>query len=180
MNTAKKNTSTRPDIEYSTVQVWFNNVPYIVTVILGASIVWHSWNIAFSLLFVIYGAIGTVWFIVFICPRCGFHATKACPCGYGIISAMFVRRKNSSQFNRAFLRNVPVLFPIWVVPIYAGVRGMMRSFSPMSLIMLVMFIVISWVVLPLVSKRHGCLYCPNRDQCPWMGKTSAVYEKGKP
>jgi hypothetical protein len=177
---SKKNNNTRPDIEYSTTQVWFNNAPYIATVILGASIVWHSWNMVFSLLFGLYGAIGTFWFIVFICPRCGFHATKACPCGYGIISAMLVRKKDGSQFKKAFIRNVPVLFPIWVVPVYAGVRGMTRYFSPVPLFMLAMFIVISWVLLPLVSKRHGCMHCPNRERCPWMGKTRTVYEKGEP
>jgi hypothetical protein len=163
-------TTTHKEITYSTARVLLDNVPYIVTVILGALIVRHSWNILPAIAFAIYGAVGTLWFIVFICPHCNFYGTKACPCGYGSISALFVRKRDSDQFEKIFKKNVPVIFPIWIVPVVAGVNGMARSFSPAMLILLVVFMVISYAVLPLLSKKHGCLNCPNRERCPWMGK----------
>jgi hypothetical protein len=180
MNTAKHNNNTQSDTVYSTAQVWFDNAAYIATVFFGASIVWYSWNFLFSTVFVLYSAFGTLWFMVFICPHCGFHGTRACPCGYGIVSVMFVKKKDCSQFKKVFTRNVPVLFPIWFVPVYAGVYGMTRRFASGLLSLLVAFVVISFIVLPLISKKHGCLRCPNRERCPWMGKVKAAHLKGEP
>ena len=158
------------DVEYSTARVLLDNVPYIVTVILGALLVRYAWNIIPAIAFAVYGAVGTLWFIVFICPHCDFYGTKACPCGYGSISAKLLRKRDSTRFEKVFKKNVPVIFPIWIVPVLAGVYGMARSFSSAILILLVVFMVISYAVLPLLSKKHGCLNCPNRERCPWMGK----------
>ena len=171
MQNGKHYTNTmHKEIAYSTARVLLDNVPYMVTVILGALIVRYALNITPAIVFAVYSAVGTLWFIFFICPHCNFYGTKACPCGYGTISAKFVQKRDSSQFEKVFKTNVPVIFPIWVVPVLAGVYGMVKSFSSTMLILLVVFVVISFAVLPLLSKKHGCLNCPNRERCPWMGK----------
>jgi hypothetical protein len=32
----------------------------------------------------------------------------------------------------------------------------------------------SFVILPLVSRKHACRECPQKDDCPWMGRTPAA------
>ena len=53
--------------------------------------------------------------------------------------------------------------------IYGGL-DIYRFFSWMTFGLVLVFIIESWIILPIVSKKHGCIECPQKDQCPWMGK----------
>ncbi|OGF52077.1 MAG: hypothetical protein A2044_07080 [Candidatus Firestonebacteria bacterium GWA2_43_8] len=160
-------------VEYSALHVWIDNIPYIVMVLLGAVIIYIVQNALLASLFVVYGIVGTLWFIVFICPFCHYYGSKACPCGYGTLSAKVMKKKDDSKFNKVFKRNVIAIVPLWFLPIAAGVYGMVKSFSVSMLILVVIFIVDSCVILPWVSRKYGCVNCPNKEECFWMaGKKS--------
>ena len=58
------------NIEYSITHVLIDNIPYITMVLIGAGILWYTINVLFASLVVAYGLLGSLWFIVLICPYC--------------------------------------------------------------------------------------------------------------
>ena len=163
----------RPEHEYTHFQEIIDNLPYIVMTLLGATIllfvlemsVW-GW-ITFGG-FIVYGIMGTLWFIVFICPYCHFFDTRTCPCGYGQISSKIRRKKDGNRFNEKFKKYVPVIFPLWVIPTVVSVASLFMGFSLLILILFILFAIDAFLLLPLVSKKYGCAHCPQKDTCPWM------------
>jgi len=103
-----------------------------------------------------------------------YFASRLCPCGYGRIAAKLRPRKDTSLFARQFRRHIPVIVPLWIIPVVVagGVLAIGR-FGWVLLVLLIAFIVVSFVVLPLVSTRYGCASCPQRDMCPWMERRRA-------
>ncbi|MHC4645681.1 MAG: hypothetical protein ACYTBJ_09260 [Planctomycetota bacterium] len=162
---------------YSRGQVFVSNLPYIAMTVLGAAVfaaglvdpVWR-WITAGA--YAAYGALGALWIMVFVCPYCHFWDTSACPCGYGRIAAGLVDKKDGDQFKAKFRKHIPVIVPLWFVPVLAAVFILVRSFSWPLLALLVAFAVDAFIVLPLFSKKHGCVNCPQKDSCPWMGSKS--------
>ena len=55
--------------------------------------------------------------------------------------------------------------PHWAV---AGGVQLVTNFGWVMAILLVVFTVNSFVILPLLSARHSCATCPQREDCPWM------------
>jgi hypothetical protein len=119
-------------------------------------------------LFVIYGIAGTFWFIIFICPYCHFFDTRACPCGYGQIAVKFRKQKDGNRFNEKFKKHIPVIVPLWVIPIVAGIIFLIIDFSILILVLMVLFAIDSFIILPLISRKYGCAHCPQKETCPWM------------
>jgi membrane protein YdbS with pleckstrin-like domain len=160
--------------EYSYTQQIVNNLPYAAMGLLGAAIfvigisnpVW-GWLCASA--YVIYILVGTFWIIMFLCPYCERHGTMCCPCGYGRIAARLRQKADVSLFREKFKKHILVIVPLWFIPVIAGVVFAIRSFSWLMVILLVLFAVVSFVILPLFSKRHSCTNCPQKDSCPWMG-----------
>jgi len=158
--------------QYSPVQELINNTAYIVMILLGAVILvaayrgspagWIS-----AIAYLAYGIIGAVWIMVFVCPYCRYFDTRSCPCGYGHIAARFCAKETVECFNEKFKKHIPVIVPLWFIPIVAGVV----SFSLLLLILLIIFAINAFVILPLVSTKHGCKECPQKDTCPWMKYT---------
>jgi hypothetical protein len=159
--------------EYSHFQQFIDNLPYIIMTFLGASILFTGldtsfWKYTTVGLYVLYSIIGSFWIIVFVCPYCHFYDTMACPCGYGRMAARIRRKRDDSLFMGKFRKNIPVLFPLWIVPVVAGVIFLAFDFSLLMLVLIALFAIDSFVVLPLMSKKYGCAHCPQRDECPWM------------
>lgn len=159
--------------EYSHLHTWIDNLPYIIMVILGASMLFigfgsSSWKWTTSILFLIYGVVGAFWIILLICPYCHFYDTRSCPCGYGKIAARFRQKKDDSLFVKKFRNHIPVIVPLWIIPTIAGVTFLVLSFSLPMLILLALFAVDSFVILPLTSTKYGCAHCPQKNECPWM------------
>ena len=46
-----------------------------------------------------------------------------------------------------------------------------RDRNQAMLILLIVFVVDAFVVLPLVSRLYGCGHCPQKADCPWMIKS---------
>ncbi|OGF53507.1 MAG: hypothetical protein A2452_06800 [Candidatus Firestonebacteria bacterium RIFOXYC2_FULL_39_67] len=169
-----KNTNSCKDtddckIEYSLLHVWLDNLPYIIMVLLGALIIGLTFDYLLAILFVLYGMAGTLWFIIFICPYCHYYGSKACPCGYGVLSKTIVLKKDETRFHSIFKKNIIAIVPLWLLPLVEGIYNMINSFSVLMLILVVIFIVDSYVILPWISRKYGCVDCPNKDECPWMG-----------
>jgi hypothetical protein len=162
--------------QYSPAQELINNTAYIVMILLGAVILimgygnstggWIS-----AIAYLAYGIAGSVWIMVFVCPYCRYFDTRSCPCGYGHIAPRFRAKGTVECFNEKFKKHIPVIVPLWFIPIIAGVFPLIRNFSLSLLILLIIFAVNAFVILPLVSTKHGCKECPQKSTCPWMKHT---------
>ena len=147
-------------------------------VILRAGVPGSIWGWIPASLYLLYGIGGALWIMIFLCPYCHFWNTTACPCGYGRIAARLREQKlqegtDDNLFRKKFRRHIPVIVPLWFIPVAAGVYFLVSSFWWPLLILLVVFAVDAFVVLPLLSRKHGCVECPQKDQCPWMGGESS-------
>lgn len=165
----------RPTQEYSHVQQIVNNLPYTVMALLGAAIFVIGlanpvWGWLCASVYVIYSVAGAFWIMIFVCPYCERHNTMSCPCGYGVIAAKLRQKKDVSRFKEKFKKHILVIVPLWFIPVFACVVFTVRSFSWLMVILLVVFALDAFAVLPLYSKRHSCTNCPQKDTCPWMGR----------
>ncbi len=161
------------DQEYSNLQEFLDNLPYIVMIILGSLILFigielNAWKWISTGIYLLYGIIGAFWIILFVCPYCHFFGTKLCPCGYGKISSRLRQKKDDRLFTKKFKAHIPFIVPLWIIPTIAGGVFLIIRFSLQMLILLLLFIVNSFIILPLISTKYGCVHCPQRDTCPWM------------
>jgi hypothetical protein len=161
---------------YSPAQELFNNTPYIVMILLGAVILIFGYGVSAgglvsAIAYLAYGVAGAVWIMVFVCPYCRYFDTRSCPCGYGHIAARFCTKQTIECFEKKFNKHIPVIIPLWFIPIDAGVNPLIRSFSLPLLVLLIIFAVNAFIILPLVSTKHGCKECPQKNTCPWMKYT---------
>ncbi len=167
--------------EYSPAQELINNIPYAAMTVLGtvifvAALGGSVWGLIAAGAYLAYGLMGAFWIMIFVCPYCGYWNTSLCPCGYGRIAAKFCKKKPIECFSEKFKKHIPVIEPLWLIPVLVGVPLVIRSFSWTLLVLLVVFALDAFVVLPLVSTKHGCKECPQRNTCPWMkdkSKTAA-------
>lgn len=183
--------------QYSQAQELINNLPYIAMIALGTAVLLVGintilWKWAAATAYLIYGVAGVFWIILFLCPFCRYYDTRFCPCGYGRIAAKLCKQKSldpgvtsaepgfaqaepgSSEgipqdcFDEKFKKHIPVIVPLWFIPLLAGIPLLVTSFSLILLVLMVVFALDSFVILPLFSTRHGCKECPQQDSCPWM------------
>lgn len=159
--------------EYSHAQELLDNIPYLLMGLCGSAILLaglgftaRGWLAASA--YFAYAVAGTVWIIFFVCPHCQYYATRSCPCGYGQIAAKLVPRKSENQFARQFRRHIPVIVPLWLIPVVAGIAFYLQAHSGVMLTLLAVFVVDAFVVLPLISRLYGCGHCPQKTDCPWM------------
>jgi len=172
---ASNNKDERPLHEYSCAQEFVNNVPYIAMTVLGAAIFVvgfadPAWGWAAASAYVMYSVAGAFWIMIFLCPYCPRWNGRTCPCGYGRIAAKLREKKDSGHFKEKFKKHIPVIVPLWFIPILFGAAVVVRSFFWPLLVLLVVFALDAFIILPWFSKKHGCANCPQRDSCPWMGR----------
>ena len=148
---------------------WLSDTfPHILTLVLGTVVMGLcKWYLA--PLYLLISLFGLIWFLTRICPYCGAFGSKACPSGYGLLSAKLTGRKEGS-FRKAFLTNIWSVALEWFVPLVIGTVFLVLSFDPFLLTALVLFVLVSFVILPLASKKKGCSNCPQGKDCPWKGK----------
>jgi hypothetical protein len=160
--------------EYSPSETLIANLPYAGMLLLGAitiaaSYAFSAWALLCAGGYLVYGILGALWIMIFVCPYCGYYATRTCPCGYGMVAARIAARGDRTCFAEKFRRHIPVIVPLWIVPVACGGLALRHSFSGWLAGLIAAFVVESWVILPLASKQHGCADCPQKDACPWMG-----------
>lgn len=160
--------------EHSAFSIALGNLPYAVMILLGVSITAEglksfSWGPIAALAYLAYGVLGSLWIILFLCPYCLIYGERSCPCGYGILSAKLRPKGDTRLFSRKFRRHIPAIVPLWIIPpLVGGIFLASHSFSWPLAILVAVFVIHSFLVLPLVSKSHGCKRCPQRADCPWM------------
>lgn len=149
------------------------------TAVLFLSISVQLWRWVATAAYLIYGVTGVFWIIVFLCPFCRYYDTRFCPCGYGQIAGRLRRELKIENlklqipedcFDKKFKKHIPVIVPLWFIPILVGVIALIGAFSIGLLALLIVFAVDAFVLLPLLSTKHSCKECPQRDTCPWMRK----------
>ncbi len=163
----------KPLKEYTHFQQFIDNLPYIAMIFLGAVIFIIGFETLFwkwftAGIYVLYGATGAFWIIVFVCPYCHYFNTKSCPCGYANIASKLRTKKDDSLFTKKFKRHIPVIVPLWIFPTLAGVIFLILGFSFWMLGIVLLFAINSFAILPLISRKYGCAHCPQKDTCVWM------------
>ncbi|MCX7011859.1 MAG: hypothetical protein NTW86_04710 [Candidatus Sumerlaeota bacterium] len=161
--------------EYTRMQTLAANVPYAAMTLLGAGTIalgfgLSPWALAGAGAYFAYGIAGAFWIMIFVCPYCAYHGTRGCPCGYGTVSARLARKGAHNCFAEKFKRHIPAIVPLWLIPVACGGAALWGSFSWGLAAAVLAFSVNSYVVLPLVSRTHSCSDCPQKDDCPWMGR----------
>jgi len=165
----------RPVREYSSFQELADNVPYLLMGLCGSALLLagfgptlSGWLAAGS--YFAYCMAGAVWIMIFVCPYCQYHGTRSCPCGYGQISAKLAPKHEENRFAAQFRKHIPVIVPLWAIPLIAGIVFYMQHRSQVVLVLLIVFVLDAFVLLPLVSRLYGCGHCPQKTDCPWMIK----------
>lgn len=155
-----------------------HNIPTFSTYALGAIIILFL-NWVFSVAFILYCIFSTLWFMRFICAHCPHYDNRKCPSGYAFISAKLFKKKDSKEFNEKFKRHLGVVFPSWIIPVVAGLYSLYYEFSLLLLLLLFAFIVIGFIILPVITKRYGCEDCNLKDSCPRMAGFKKRRKKGR-
>ncbi len=158
--------SNQDSVEYTRREALLNNVPGILTYVLGSIILFHLW-IVFGALYILFCIVGIVLFWRLICPFCPSYDKKCCPCGYGKVSYRFFRKGDPSRFSRMFKTYIPVFSLIWIFPFLGGIALLLRNASPYFVFLLLSFLILGSVLVPLFSKVHGCRDCTIKEECPW-------------
>jgi len=157
------------------LKVVMDNIPYVGMLIIGAltiatSFLFSTNGIIGALSYLLYGILGSLWVMIFVCPYCHGYGNDGCPSGYGKLSAKMVKKKDQQFFAQKFKKNIAVIVPLWIIPAVCGVIGLIQVFSWLMLFLVLIFIVDAWIILPMLSKKEGCNRCPQKNQCPWMKK----------
>jgi len=147
--------------------VLLDNFPTILLFILGFLII-NQLSTPWAIIFAVYAFISVVWFWARICPYCHHFGTYACPCGYGAIFFIVFARKDSRKFQKVFKRNILIVFPNWFVPFGIAIYLLIADYSAQILFLTIIFSVIGFIIIPLISKLVGCKNCEIKDDCPWM------------
>ncbi|OGM09578.1 hypothetical protein A2Z67_01410 [Candidatus Woesebacteria bacterium RBG_13_36_22] len=147
--------------------VLLDNIPTLLLFILGFLIINQISTIG-AIIYGSYAIFSVIWFWAKICPYCHHYDTHACPCGYGIISPLLFKKKETLSFRKVFKRNLLIVFPNWFVPI--GIAGylLITHYTKNILILTIIFSIIGFIIIPLISKLVGCKNCEIKEECPWM------------
>jgi hypothetical protein len=132
------------------------------------------WGLITAGLFVLYGIIGALWIIIFICPYCHYFDTKACPCGYGQIATKLRNKRSEKKFPEKFKKHIPIIVPLWIIPVIEGILFLSTDFNFLMLSLLIIFVINSFIILPLMARIYGCGHCPQKNDCPWMTKEKDI------
>ncbi len=163
--------------EYTKQETISANIPYAAMLLIGAVTIAYAYGFSPSALagavsYLAYGIAGAFWIIIFVCPYCAHYSTSRCPCGYGTISARIMKGGDRDCFAEKFRRHIPVIVPLWIIPVACGGLALWSSFSWRLVGLVSVFVVESCIILPIVSRKHCCVDCPQKNDCPWMARGS--------
>jgi hypothetical protein len=166
----QKNNDVTTPCQSGKIPLWLvllDNIPTIFLFILGFLII-NQLSVFAALIFAVYAFISVVWFWARICPYCHHYGTQACPCGYGVISSKLFARKDSALFRKVFRRNILIVFPNWFVPFSIAIYLLTTDYTIKVLILTIIFSIVGFIIIPLISKLVGCKNCEIKEDCPWM------------
>jgi len=150
----------------TTGQRLIENGPMLLIWALGAIIMFYFGWLA-TLAYLVFCIFSVIWFIRFICTYCVNLRTGYCESGLGNIGHLLFAPNRPKFFRRQFHRNIAIQFPIWFIPPIVAIYSLVMQFSYAMLILLIMFCIIAFGVLPYESTRKVCDDCPMKYSCPW-------------
>ena len=157
--------------QYSNAQMMVHNIPLLSMYVLGTILIWF-FNFYLTILFIIYLVISNYLFMILICGFCPHYGTRSSICGYGLLAKKVTKRKSVREFRSSFLKNIAVIFPNWFLPFFIGIYLLYIDFSILILVLLIVFAVVGFAVVPYISKSKSCNSCKLRKTCPWMSLCS--------
>jgi len=162
--------------EYSTASSALDNLPFVLMVVLGVGMLRLSITDSpagwiWAGLYVLAGALGVLNVMLRLCPYCPSYGKRSCPCGYGVIAAKLHRAGDPKAFAGRFRGGILPLVPLWFIPPIAALVALFYVFSWVLAILLAAFLLVGFVIIPVLSHQHGCKQCPQREACPWAGRT---------
>ena len=168
-------------LESKAFVIFMENLPYGVMIFLGMMIFLFgleftglAWGLAAA--YALYAIIGAMWIIIFVCPYCHNFGDE-CFSGHGQVSAKLMKKKDEGRFVEEFKRNIPVIIPIYILPVIFGAAMLIIAFSWVVLTLIILFALNSFILSPRISMRYACSRCSVRKECPWMGEGS-MFSKG--
>jgi hypothetical protein len=133
---------------------------YTLGVLLVAGVWWPS-----GALYVAYCFLSLWLYIRLICPSCLRYHAASCLSGYHIFSRLYAPA-DTAGFARRFKRHVVWLYPVWFVPPAAAVYQLIIAFSWWTVALLAAFCLVSFLIVPYISRQHSCKTCENLGNCP--------------
>jgi hypothetical protein len=123
-----------------------------------------SWPLAAAYLG--YCLLSTLLYMALICPYC-VHYQGGCPSGYHLLASRLFKPKESKSFAQQFRRYIVVMLPVWLIPLAVGVYLLITQPSWAAGVLMALFCLVGFVVLPYASKQVTCKKCKNAEYCPW-------------
>jgi hypothetical protein len=77
-------------------------------------------------------------------------------------------RKEDKTFRKVFRRNIAIQYPNWFIPAGVAVYLLLSDYSRSILYLTISFIIVGFIIIPLISKLVGCKNCEIKEDCPWM------------
>lgn len=150
-----------------------HNIPYVATILLGAVVIYFSivaspLKYILSGAFILYGILSTLWFMMFLCVHCHSYGSQKCHSGFGLLAAKLKDRGDPALFRKKFKIHIAVVFPSWFIPVIVGIVSLSYEFTLTKVVLISLFVINSFFILPMASKSKGCADCPQRSDCPWM------------
>jgi hypothetical protein len=163
-------------LRYTNAQMLVHNMPLLTMFVLGV-ILTVFFSIYLAIFFIIYLIISNYLYMALICGYCHHYGTRTSLCGYGLLAKRITKRKSYKEFGSNFKKYIAVMFPNWFLPFIVGIYVLYLSFDWIILIILIIFSVIGFAVVPYFSKTESCETCKIRDSCPWMSLYSKSSSK---
>lgn len=143
------------------------NLPLLSIYILG-TIIFYGLGWLFALTFVMVCIFSLFWHMRFICAHCLAPNVGKCASGIGNMSHYLFARRPHMKFGEQFKRNVVAQFLPFFLPTIAGGYQLYIGFSGTLLVLVILFCIVAYVILPLASQRHACDGCPMQKVCPYV------------
>lgn len=166
-NQNKKKTLNRYE-NFPIKKVILGNIQTFSIYIIGA-IILSFLSIFISIAYFLYCLTSLIFIWKFICPHC-YYFDKICPSGYGKVSAKISKKGDMKKFREKFKYLVGVVSPAWFIPLIGGIIQIAIDFSWLLLIMILIFVVIAFIILPIESKKYSCRHCKQQSLCGWGRK----------
>ena len=102
------------------------------------------------------------------CVSCYYYG-KVCAFGKGVLCSLFFKRGDPRMFVEREVTWMEMLpdFMVFVIPIIAGIRVLIREFNLITLILMIVLLRLSFAGNAIVRGQVACRYCKQRELgCP--------------
>ncbi|KAF0106430.1 MAG: hypothetical protein FD146_2601 [Anaerolineaceae bacterium] len=154
------------------ITIWYilrENALQLIMYVLGAALMGLAWW-PLAILYLALAAATNIFYMYWVCPYCGHYALGACAAGFDLLSGRRFRARLGRTFRGQFRLGTVVVGLGWFLPPLAALVLLIVRFSWVILVLLAVFCVVAFWLLPEVSKKHcdGCetVDCPRRPKEP--------------